>query len=178
MRAPSPSAARAAALIFPVWLVVGGIGGCATGPVPPVKDPARGEFYTGPEMMRLPAAERARYCAWMENRLQELKTEREVLQVRRDSLAVAADTLRNQEIKVASRTRELSVRVRELRLREKATNTYVVAPGDNLRKISRTVYGDGAYYREIYEANKAIIGPENAELKTGLRLTIPRLKDQ
>jgi nucleoid-associated protein YgaU len=128
--------------------------------------------------MRLPATERDRYCAWMENHLQELKEQRQVLQTRRDSLTVAADTLRNQEIKVSSRTRELSVRVRELRLREKATNTYVVAPGDNLRKISRTVYGDGAHYQEIYQANKAIIGSENAELKAGMRLTIPRLKDQ
>jgi nucleoid-associated protein YgaU len=154
------------------------LAGCATGPVPPVKDPARGEYYTGPEMMRLPAADRDRYCSWMESHLRDLKEQRRLLQIRRDSLSTAADTLRSQEISVSSRTRELSVRVRELRLREKATNTYVVAPGDNLRKISRTVFGDGDHFHEIYEANKAIIGPENAELKTGMRLTIPRLKDQ
>jgi nucleoid-associated protein YgaU len=143
-----------------------------------VKDPARGEFYTGPEMMRVPAAERDRYCSWMESSLRDLKKHRAALQVRRDSLGVVADTLRSQEIAVSSRSRDLSVRVRELRLREKATNTYIVAAGDNLRKIARTVYGDGARYKDIYEANRAIIGEENAELKTGMRLTIPRLKGQ
>ena len=164
----------AASLLGP--LLGGLLGGCATGPVPPVKDPARGEFYTGPEMMRLPAAERDRYCSWMENTLRELKAHRAALQVRRDSLGVVGDTLRSQEIAVSSRTRDLSTRVRDLRLREKATNTYIVAAGDNLRKVARTVFGDGARYKEIYEANKAIIGSEDAELKAGMRLTIPRPK--
>lgn len=169
-------AAGALALTLTAGLLGGLVGGCATGPVPPVKDPARGEFYTGPEMMRLSAAERDRYCSWMESNLRELKERRAALQVRRDSLGVAADTLRNQEITVSSRSRDLSTRVRELRLAEKATNTYVVAAGDNLRKIARTVLGDGARYKEIYEANKAIIGSENAELKAGTQLTIPRPK--
>jgi nucleoid-associated protein YgaU len=159
-------------------LTAGLVGGCATGPVPPVKDPARGEFYTGPEMMRVSAAERDRYCSWMETTLQQLKDRRVALQVRRDSLGVAADTLRNQEIAVSSRSRDLSTRVRELRLAEKATNTYIVAAGDNLRKIARTVYGDGARYTEIYKANMAIIGSENAELKAGTQLTIPHRKDK
>jgi nucleoid-associated protein YgaU len=171
-------AAGALTLTLTAGLLGGFLAGCATGPVPPVKDPARGEFYTGPELMRVPAAERDRYCSWMENSLRELKEHRRALQVRRDSLGVAADTLRSREIAVSSRSRDLSARVRELRLREKATNTYIVAAGDNLRKISRTVYGDGAHNKEIYEANKAIIGSENAELKAGTRLTIPRLKDQ
>jgi nucleoid-associated protein YgaU len=157
-------------------LAAGLLGGCATGPVPPVKDPARGEFYTGPEMMRVSAAERDRYCSWMENSLRELKEHRAALQVRRDSLRVVADTLRRQEIEVSSQSRELSTRIRELRLREKATNTYVVAAGDNLRKIARTVFGDGGRYKELYEANKAIIGSESAELKAGTRLTIPHPK--
>jgi nucleoid-associated protein YgaU len=165
-------------LTLTAGLLGGLLAGCATGPVPPVKDPARGEFYTGPEMMRISGGERDRYCSWMENSLRELKERRRALQVRRDSLGVAADTLRSQEIAVSSRSRDLSVRVRELRLREKATNTYIVAPGDNLRKISRVLFGDGGRYKEIYEANKAIIGSENAELKAGTRLTIPRLKDQ
>jgi nucleoid-associated protein YgaU len=171
-------AAGAFVLALAVSLLGSFLAGCATGPVPPVKDPARGEFYTGPEMMRLPAADRDRYCSWMEGRLRELKDRRVALQARRDSLAIVADTLRSQEIQVSSRTRELSIRVRELRLREKATNTYIVAAGDNLRKIARTVYGDGADYKVIYDANKALIGAENAELKAGMRLTIPRLKDK
>lgn len=171
-------AAGALALTLTAGLLGGLVAGCATGPVPPVKDPARGEYYTGPEMMRIPAAERDRYCAWMETNLRELKDHRAALRVRRDSLAVVADTLRSQEIRVSSRSRDLSVRVRELRLREKATNTYIVAAGDNLRKIARTVLGDGSRYKEIYDANKAVIGEENAELKAGTRLTIPRPKDQ
>jgi nucleoid-associated protein YgaU len=169
-------AAGALALTLTTGLLGGLVGGCATGPVPPVKDPARGEFYTGPEMMRISAAERDRYCSWMENSLSELKARQVALEARRDSLTVAADTLRNQEIAVSSRTRDLSTRVRELRLAEKATNTYIVAAGDNLRKIARTVYGDGSRYAEIYKANMAIIGSENAELKPGTRLTIPHSK--
>jgi nucleoid-associated protein YgaU len=159
-------------------LAAGLLAGCATGPVPPMKDPAKGEFYTGPEMLRLPAAERDRYCSWMETSLRGWKDRRQVLQVRLDSLGVVADTLRNQEISISSRTTELSVRVRELRMREKATNTYVVAKGDNLRKIARAMYGEGSRYKEIYEANKAVIGDENAELKAGTQLTIPHPKDK
>lgn len=174
----SAGAVGAPALILATGLLGALLAGCATGPVPPVKDPARGEFYTGDEMTRLPEAERERYCSWMETSLRELKERRQALQVRRDSLGVVADTLRSQEIAVSSKSRDLSVRVRDLRLREKATNTYVVAPGDNLRKIARNVYGDGARYLEIYEANKAMIGDEKAELKTGTRLTIPHSKDQ
>lgn len=166
------------ALTLVAGLLGGLLAGCAAGPVPSVKDPARGEFYTGPELMRVSAEERARYCSWMETNQRALKDHLRALQVRLDSLGVVADTLRKEEISISTKTRDLSNRVRDLRLREKAGNTYTVAPGDNLRKIARTVYGDGTRYKEIYEANKALIGAENAELKAGTRLTIPRSKDQ
>jgi nucleoid-associated protein YgaU len=151
--------------------------GCAHGPVPPMKDPAKGEFYSTDEMMRLPADEQNRYCGWMESTLRDLKERSRILNKRADSLKVVADTLRNQEISVSSRTRDLSIKVRELRLREKAGNTYVVAPGDNLRKIARNVYGDPSRYLDIYKANQAQIGAEDAELKPGTKLTIPRPKE-
>jgi nucleoid-associated protein YgaU len=162
-----------------VLVLSGGlIVGCASGPVPPIKDPAKGEFYTSDEVVRLPSAERNRYCSWLETNLQELKSQRQSSQARLDSLKVVADSLRNQEVAISSSTRELSTKVRELRLREKASNTYIVASGDNLRKIARTLFNDGTRYKEIYEANKALIGDENAELKPGTRLTIPRQKGQ
>ena len=54
----------------------------------------------------------------------------------------------------------------------------IVVAGDNLRKIARTVFGDGTRWKEIYDANKALIGNENAELKAGTRLSIPRKADE
>jgi nucleoid-associated protein YgaU len=179
MRASRPGAAAAAlALTLAAGLLGSLLAGCAGGPVPPVKDPAKGEFYTGPELIRLPAEERARYCTWMETAQRDLKGSLQALKVRLDSLGVVADTLRAQEISISGKTRDLANRVRDLRLREKASNTYTVAPGDNLRKISRTVYGDGTHSREIWEANKAKIATETSDLKPGTQLTIPRLKDQ
>jgi nucleoid-associated protein YgaU len=147
---------------------------CSHGPVPPSKDPAKGEFYLADELRRLPPEEMDRYCSWMEATLQSLKDQAVVLKARLDSLKVVGDTLRDREVRISASTRDASQRLRELRLREKASNTYVVTAGDNLRKIARTVFGDGTRWKDLYEANKALIGAEDAELKPGTRLTIPR----
>ncbi len=148
------------------------------GPAPPPRDPASGEYYTPEELRRLPPDELDRYCSFMEASLHEMKTRAASLKVRLDSLTVLADTLRARQVSIGNRTREISARVRELRLREKATNTYVVVPGDNLRKIARTVYGDGMRWRELYQANQRLIGSEDAELKPGTRLSIPRQAEE
>jgi len=147
---------------------------CAHGPAPAPKDPARGEYYSAEEIARLPAAERDRYCGFMATTLQERKTQARMLQARLDSLTALSDTLRAREVRISTRMRGVSERVRELRLQEKAGSSYIVAAGDNLKKIARELFGDGTRWKEIYEANRAVIGAEDAPLKAGTRLTIPR----
>jgi nucleoid-associated protein YgaU len=124
-------------------------------------------------VQRLPQADRDRYCSYMETTLRELKTEQATLKARLDSLSVASDTLRNQSIRISSQTREVNTATRDLRLKAKALNSYVVKSGENLRRISSELYGDPSRWKEIYEANKAAIGAEDAELKPGMRLTLP-----
>ncbi|MBW4510899.1 MAG: LysM peptidoglycan-binding domain-containing protein [Scytonematopsis contorta HA4267-MV1] len=53
--------------------------------------------------------------------------------------------------------------------------TYTVKSGDDLSKIALAVYGDGsdANGRKIYEANKALIGPDMNLLHPGQVLQIP-----
>ena len=49
---------------------------------------------------------------------------------------------------------------------------YVVKPGDNLSKISKAVYGDGRYWRRIYDANRNVLSSPN-KLRPGMTLQIP-----
>jgi len=50
---------------------------------------------------------------------------------------------------------------------------YEIVSGDTLSKISSKVYGDAKYWRDIYDANKKIIGEDPAALVVGTKLTIP-----
>lgn len=63
--------------------------------------------------------------------------------------------------------------IRDLELKQKALHTYVVKPGDTLKKISEARFGDASHAQEIYEANKGLIGNETTPLKPGTSLTIP-----
>src|SRR5205823_200703 len=54
-----------------------------------------------------------------------------------------------------------------------ATKVHVVQSGDYLIKIAKKYYGDEAQWRKIYEANRAIIGPDPNKIFPGQRLTIP-----
>jgi len=51
---------------------------------------------------------------------------------------------------------------------------YIVLPGDYLFLIAERAYGDGNRFMEIYEANRAVIGPDSTVLAPGLRIRIPR----
>lgn len=53
--------------------------------------------------------------------------------------------------------------------------TYTVQPGDNLSKIALMFYKDGsdANGDKIYQANKALIGPDKNLLQPGQVLKIP-----
>ena len=50
---------------------------------------------------------------------------------------------------------------------------YKVVSGDSLYKISMKVYGKSGYTDRIYEANKALIGPNPTKLKVGMILELP-----
>lgn len=165
--------ARAARACLGVGLLSLAAGGCSHGTPPPAKDPTKGEYYTTEEVQQLPKDERDRYCSYLETTLHGLKSESASLRNRLDSLNVASDTLRNQSIRISSQTREVNTATRDLRLKAKSLNSYVVKSGENLRRISSELYGDPSHWKEIYEANKAAIGPEDAELKPGMRLTLP-----
>ena len=53
---------------------------------------------------------------------------------------------------------------------DSGSTTYVVQPGDTLGSIAS---GYSATWREIYEANRATIGPDPNVIQVGQRLTIP-----
>jgi hypothetical protein len=50
---------------------------------------------------------------------------------------------------------------------------YIVQSGDNLSGISQQFYGTPDRWREIYVANRAVIGPDPNFIQPGLRLLIP-----
>jgi len=172
-RVERPRNLRRLTLLAAALAAAGWIAGCAP-PPPPAKDYTKGEYYTPEESARLPAAERDRYCNHLQTSLASRKAETEALRTRLDSLTIRADTLRAQAVLVSTQTREVNALLRDLRLKDKANNSYVVKSGDNLRKIAATLYGEPQRWKEIYNANKALIGAENAELKPGTRLTVPR----
>jgi len=167
---------RARTRILASVLVLAGtsmvLSSCSHGPVPPPKDWTKGEYYTADEQARLPESERNAFCNYLEKTLNDLKTERVTLKNRLDSLNVVADTLRNQSVAVSSKTRDVNTITRDLRLKAKAMNTYEVKTGDTLRKIAASLYADPTRWKEIYDANKAAIGKEDAPLKAGMRLTL------
>jgi LysM domain len=51
--------------------------------------------------------------------------------------------------------------------------TIVVSPGDTLSNIAQKAYGNPSQWSKIYQANKAVIGPNPNLLKPGLTLIIP-----
>ncbi|MCI0366205.1 MAG: LysM peptidoglycan-binding domain-containing protein [Phycisphaerales bacterium] len=67
--------------------------------------------------------------------------------------------------------------VREQLKKETATrdkSVYVVQSGDTLAKIARDLYGSERRWKEIFEANRAVIGDDPGMLSVGMKLTLPR----
>ncbi len=54
-----------------------------------------------------------------------------------------------------------------------APKTVTVVSGDCLWNLAKKFYGDGAQYKKIYEANKAVIGSNPSLIKPGQKLVIP-----
>lgn len=50
---------------------------------------------------------------------------------------------------------------------------YVVKPGDSLWKIAKLELGDGGRYRDIYELNRDIVGPDPDLIFSGQKLVMP-----
>ena len=51
--------------------------------------------------------------------------------------------------------------------------TYRVQPGDTLRSIAASFYGDEALWERIYRANRGRLDPDN--LRIGMQIDIPPL---
>lgn len=51
--------------------------------------------------------------------------------------------------------------------------TYTVRPGDSLWAIAKRTLGDGSRWKEIWETNKDIIGPDPNLIRVGVTLRIP-----
>jgi nucleoid-associated protein YgaU len=54
-----------------------------------------------------------------------------------------------------------------------AGGEYTVKSGDSLSKIAQQKLGDGNKWRQIYDANRAVIGDDPDLIKPGQRLRIP-----
>jgi nucleoid-associated protein YgaU len=54
-----------------------------------------------------------------------------------------------------------------------AAKTYTVASGDSLSKIAKKHLGDANRWREIYEANREVIGANPDLIKPGQQLRLP-----
>jgi hypothetical protein len=50
---------------------------------------------------------------------------------------------------------------------------HLVQPGEYLKQLARSYYGDEALWERIYEANRQIIGPDPNQLEAGIELVIP-----
>ncbi len=55
----------------------------------------------------------------------------------------------------------------------KKEETYTIASGDSLWKIAQKIYGKGADYTRLYEANKDVVGSNPNLIRPGQVLTIP-----
>lgn len=60
---------------------------------------------------------------------------------------------------------------------KKNPETYKVKSYDTLMRISREIYGDSKYYKQIFEANRDILTSETS-LMPGQVLKIPKIKDE
>lgn len=56
---------------------------------------------------------------------------------------------------------------------QEAPKNVTVVAGDSLWNLAKKYYGNGAQYKKIYEANKAVIGSNPNLIKPGQKLVIP-----
>ncbi|KQC48533.1 peptidoglycan-binding protein [Geobacillus sp. Sah69] len=78
-------------------------------------------------------------------------------------------------IKKLTTSSKLSAKPKRPPKSEPKPKIYVVKKGDSLWKIAQNsnIYGDGSKWRQIYEANKKMIGKNPNGIKPGMKLVIP-----
>lgn len=82
--------------------------------------------------------------------------------------------IKTRQVKVNAKTQKATVSKSEQRVDNSSNlSTYTVVYGDCLWNLAKKFYGDGMKYTKIYEANKALIGPNPNVLYVGWVLTIP-----
>jgi nucleoid-associated protein YgaU len=54
-----------------------------------------------------------------------------------------------------------------------APRTVTVAPGDSLSAIAQRELGNGSRWRELYELNKEVVGPNPNVIRAGQTLKLP-----
>lgn len=72
-----------------------------------------------------------------------------------------------------------AVTTENVTLEDKAKNLptdYEVQAGDSLWSISERVYGTGYNWSEVYSQNKEVIGTNPSVLKTGVKITLPKIE--
>jgi nucleoid-associated protein YgaU len=79
-----------------------------------------------------------------------------------------------RQVTVQAETETATVENTETRVDNTTTpKTYTVKKGDSLWNIAKALYGSGADYTKIYEANKGTIGGNPNLIYAGQVLTIP-----
>lgn len=121
-------------------------------------------FREAREKIRRQQEARAREKAAKEREEEAIKAQKELMD-RRLAEARAKAAQRVQAEKEAEQQQEKVTLPTE----------YTVQPGDTLSAIALKFYGNAAYWKEIYKANRKTIGNDPSLIKVGQRLTIPKL---
>lgn len=162
--------------------------GCGK-PVLRVADASLGDYYTDQEFKKLRKEQRDEYCAELARQDSVYKAElldtREALEALRsrsrdlraegDSIfALAAELESKIQAVGAARAGTLAGGSTDAR-EGVVTSVHVVRPGESLWRISRSVrvYGSGARWKRIYEANRGRIRDPNL-IFPGQEISIPR----
>jgi len=139
------------------------------------KDPAKGEYYTNEEVMKLSASDRDEYCEKMEETLRALQEETAMYQALLDSMQVASDTLRVQTLALSDSIRAVNNELRQLRLQRKTMESYTTRGGETIAHLAKLLLGDENKLDELVRANEKALGGKAPEdpLAAGLHLKVP-----
>jgi LysM domain-containing protein len=169
-------------------IALAGMQGCGK-PVLRVADASLGDYYTKEEYEKLSDEQREEYCAELANQrdlfLEQIASAEEALETYRlheeprrrevDSLRVAADALEARLAELRSTAPARVPRGEEGGTKDGGAAAYTVRPGDSLWRIAarEDVYGRGAGWKRLYEANQnRIRNPDR--IVPGQEIKIPR----
>lgn len=167
----SPRWIRWAALIV---ILAASIEGCGK-PVLRVADASLGDYYTNREFKKLSREQRAEYCAELARQDSLYKSEMLGLNEQMDQSRARSLALRAQGDSLFALGTELEKRGPGSPAPIDVVHSPIhgVRRGESLWRISARLYGRGARWRALYEANRARI--QNPDLiYPGQELSIPR----